>query len=633
MKRLILIIALLLLAPLGFAQTLILSTANGNWSSTATWAGGVVPGDGDFVVVKHNVTINQNIGTVGGGGVNTIRQELGTLNSDGNAHTITFNSTGTNPIGSGIEANPGADATMMGFFVSKGTSFDLEGTAGNALTIQSANGTSPVYIHHLYGDYTGCTSFTANVCNGSAGNNMIPVTMKYVSMGPVIGTASAGYEGIHFEYSGGTGSLDLEHNQLTGLNQVYVSGGQTTGIVTISNNSFVNPVNQYTIETTTPGTPSWVVTNNTETGSATSGSFVYCLNGCTTMTFTGNTVEGTSSVTRGLLFLNASTGGGHTINGNLCYDPAHAGLSTNCLTYKAAATDLTSTVNNNVIFGGYQTLDFAGTGSPTISNNWIVQHSDANASQGPIITFGSSGQTATNTYTITNNTTWLDTCGASPLLNLFFTSSATYPSWNTEIVNHNTFAGCATSVGTYMTEGITSTSEGIENSVLRNNIGINGAYGFVDGNTNSTWSSTNQFQSSGVHHNLTNNQGTAAYEKLGSTWSVGFDNGTTHHPNALYGDLTVSPNFINSTASPTNFDSFCDGVGTIADLFTNLSYQSTFGGTYNANCSIAKMLAWLQYQFTPMNSQLKNAGAPSDCPASCDVGSQPVYPATTMSIL
>jgi hypothetical protein len=268
-----------------------------------------------------------------------------------------------------------------------------------------------------------------------------------------------------------------------------------------------------------------------------------------------------------------------------------------------------------------------------MSNNWIVAHSDSNASQGPISAYGKSGQSVTNTYTLQNDTVMLDSCGASPLLNLFFTTSAASPNWNTILANHNSFVGCANDSGTYFAEGNTSTATVIQNSVARNNIKINGTYGFVDGNVNSTWSATNQVDSAGVHHNDTYNQSISAYEKLGSTWSVGFDDGTHHHPNTLYGDLTVSPNFINSTASPTNFDSFCDGAGTIADLFTNLSYQSTFGGTYNANCSIAKMLAWLQYQFTPMNSQLKNAGAPSDCPASCDVGSQPVYPATTMSIL
>jgi len=43
------------------------SAANGNWGDTGTWTGGVVPGDGDTVIISHNVTLTGNV-TVGAGG-------------------------------------------------------------------------------------------------------------------------------------------------------------------------------------------------------------------------------------------------------------------------------------------------------------------------------------------------------------------------------------------------------------------------------------------------------------------------------------------------------------------------------------------------------------------------------------
>lgn len=42
----------------------ITTAANGNWSATGTWTGGVVPGNGDTVVLNHNVTVDTAV-TVG----------------------------------------------------------------------------------------------------------------------------------------------------------------------------------------------------------------------------------------------------------------------------------------------------------------------------------------------------------------------------------------------------------------------------------------------------------------------------------------------------------------------------------------------------------------------------------------
>src|ERR1700678_2628186 len=153
-------------------STLILSAQNGSSGSPSTWVGGTVPSDGNCVVIRHHVTLNRNMGTEGGTGMGWIRVENGgILDSDcASPHAVYFGSTGTNPLGSGNSNNPGANASMFGFFVSFGT-LNLSCAAPNNVSVTSADEEQPWYIHHSYGDDVGCTAISENVCNGTTGFN------------------------------------------------------------------------------------------------------------------------------------------------------------------------------------------------------------------------------------------------------------------------------------------------------------------------------------------------------------------------------------------------------------------------------------------------------------------------------
>src|SRR6185369_17518413 len=61
MKRLILTLILLFL-PLDVWAAAITSAQPGNWSDTATWTGGVVPGNGDTVTIANGHTITIPVG-------------------------------------------------------------------------------------------------------------------------------------------------------------------------------------------------------------------------------------------------------------------------------------------------------------------------------------------------------------------------------------------------------------------------------------------------------------------------------------------------------------------------------------------------------------------------------------------
>ncbi len=58
MKQAFLFIVVLLIIQNLSGQSTIVSTSDGNWSNSATWAGGVVPGANDTVEIKHQVTID-----------------------------------------------------------------------------------------------------------------------------------------------------------------------------------------------------------------------------------------------------------------------------------------------------------------------------------------------------------------------------------------------------------------------------------------------------------------------------------------------------------------------------------------------------------------------------------------------
>ena len=121
MKRFLLF---LLLASPAYGAA-ITSAQTGNWSATATWTGGVVPGIGDTATIAHNVTVD----------VNTT---VGTSPNDATTLVLTINNGKNLTVAAGVT------------FTLRGNAQDLFGAitfgAGSTVTFDaSASGGTPVY--------------------------------------------------------------------------------------------------------------------------------------------------------------------------------------------------------------------------------------------------------------------------------------------------------------------------------------------------------------------------------------------------------------------------------------------------------------------------------------------------------
>jgi len=219
-------------------MTAITTGGSGNWSSTinnAPWAGGVVPVEGDSVIIAsgHTVTLNQNaiVGSDPGFGGTAALAITGVLTFDNAASRsltfkgdLKFNSGGAMTIGSsGTRYNSSYVATLiMNYSASM---------ASGKYGIRVDYSTSSVF--KCYGmEKTNNTYLTGSAASGQ----------KVINVNDVTGWAAGDVVEIAGINAAGPGSTNAEENTIVSI---------ATKAVTLTNNLAVtHPANSYVINTT-----------------------------------------------------------------------------------------------------------------------------------------------------------------------------------------------------------------------------------------------------------------------------------------------------------------------------------------------------------------------------------------------
>lgn len=308
------------------------AVANGNWSSTATWNGGTLPGNGDTVAANgFTVTIDQNV-TIGGANNPSVNAgsfvtgqwyqitTVGTtaftsIGASANTVGIVFQATGAGS-GTGVATALATLTTAAaspavaggGFTASTSTvgTINADIRAGTTVCL-TVSGTGNLTLGSLYvngGSVSGGYAVTNNSTSGTISLTSVIITsaathaLFNASSGTIsINSCTLGTAGNvgGCIVNNSTGTILVSSSSWTSSGQGVVILNTSTGVVTISNSTLLSGVGTIGFAVNNAGAGTLTITGSTIT-SSTAGSTQAIVNGSTgTVTITSSTLTASST--------------------------------------------------------------------------------------------------------------------------------------------------------------------------------------------------------------------------------------------------------------------------------------------------------------------------------------------------
>lgn len=316
----------------------IASQASGNWSSTSTWAGGVLPGTGDVaqILTGHVVTVDQNIA-------------VQTITNTGNGKLLI---TGSTPYTVTCSISTLLVVTATGTsLIQFDASYSATGTVLNlgAVTIGAHTGTAALAVVEVLSGATGTcdmnlVSWSADT--STAGNEpgllVINGDVDFdVTCNGAMGSSNAGESVILI-----TSPADLSVTALTMNRRAVVMQGATIGDVTVTITSTTGFIadNGVRVEANTTVNSLTINGNITSDGSSTYGLYAQVSAGKTLdLTINGNIYGTSNGLGSGGATLSSLGTMDVTINGNVYGERSCPGI---------ALSGGTTTINGDVYGNG-----------------------------------------------------------------------------------------------------------------------------------------------------------------------------------------------------------------------------------------------------------------------------------------